>query len=381
MKKVLLSIFVFASMSIFAQTTIETQLVVTTNDGTNGGSFKVAIQAKGTNLTASNTIGSATIDVYYTAAHIAPVIVSGTIVSGTYDATIGSNYTRSLNYVSSGPYVRLSISGSNINGNGDGTPVGLDLTSSYQTIATINFTISNNTVTTSLTINTGSLTLGLFDSHNNSNTTGVINAQTMSAPVNITDGPLPVELTSFTATTSISNVALKWTTATEINNYGFEVEKSIRNGELGIRNWEKVGFIQGSGNSNSAKEYSYVDKTVTSGNFLYRLKQIDNDGNFEYSKEIEVEVHQLPTEFSLDQNYPNPFNPSTSIQYSIVSSQNVSLKVFNVLGKEVAVLVNEKKEPGTYTVTFSGAYLASGTYFYRLQAGEFVQTKKFILMK
>ena len=89
----------------------------------------------------------------------------------------------------------------------------------------------------------------------------------------------------------------------------------------------------------------------------------------------------MPTEFTLEQNYPNPFNPSTSIQYSVVNSQNVMLKVFNVIGKEVAVLVNEKKEPGTYTIDFSAANLASGTYLYRLQAGEFVQTKKMVILK
>jgi len=197
--------------------------------------------------------------------------------------------------------------------------------------------------------------------------------------------PLPVELTSFSASIKNKIVNLVWHTATEINNYGFEIEK--RQTSIANSQWNKVGFVNGNGNSNSDNEYSFTDKTTTTGKFVYRLKQIDNDGQYAYSKEVEVDLGK-PTTFALNQNYPNPFNPSTSIQYSVVSNQHVSLKVFNVLGKEVAVLVNEKQEPGTYTVDFSLANLSGGAYFYRLQvyptgggAGEFVQTKKMILLK
>ena len=199
--------------------------------------------------------------------------------------------------------------------------------------------------------------------------------------------PLPVELTSFSASIKNKSVNLVWHTATEVNNYGFEIEKTSprpspyqgEGGEAGS-GWVKVGFVKGSGNSNSANEYSYTDKTVATGKYIYRLKQIDNDGKYEYSKEVEVDLGK-PTTFALNQNYPNPFNPTTSIEYSVVGSQYVSLKVFNVLGKEVAVLVNEKQEPGVYTVNFSSANLSGGVYLYRLQAGDFVQTKKMILLK
>ena len=192
--------------------------------------------------------------------------------------------------------------------------------------------------------------------------------------------PLPVELVSLNGSTMGNTVELKWNTATELNNYGFEVERGNR--QLAISNsvWAKIGFVNGNGNSNAPKDYSFVDKTVSNGKYAYRLKQIDNDGKFEYSKEIEIEV-STPLDFSLEQNYPNPFNPNTVISWQSAVSSYVTLKVFNVLGVEVAVLVNEKKEPGTYSVDFSGSNLASGTYFYRLQAGAFVQTKKFILLK
>ena len=192
--------------------------------------------------------------------------------------------------------------------------------------------------------------------------------------------PLPVELTSFTANASAKSVTLNWVTATEVNNYGFEVERTIQNSKLKTQNWEKIGFVAGNGNSNSTKNYSYTDINVTAGKYSYRLKQIDNDGQYTYSKEVEVELG-IPTTFSLEQNYPNPFNPTTSMQYSVSSKQFVTIKVFDMLGREVAVLVNGEKEPGTYTAEFSSAGLASGTYIYRMQAGAFVQTKKMILLK
>ena len=381
MKKMLFSFFVFVGMSLFAQTTIQTQLLEVQNDLTNGGSYKVAIQAKGTNLTASSTIGSATIDVYYNSSQLAPVITSGTIVQGTFGATIGSNYTRSLNNVAGGPYVRLTVAGSNINGNGDGTPAGLDLTSSYQTLVTINFTISDNTLPTNLTIDTGTLTIGLFDSPNNSNTSGTIIPQTMSAPVNISNSPLPVELTSLTATNSGANVKLNWTTATEVNNYGFEVER-----KTAATDWTKIGFVTGNGNSNSIKEYTYEDNPQGSESFQYRLKQIDLDGKFKYSDPVDVKV-DLPVNFALKQNYPNPFNPTTVIKYQIPKATQVSLKVYDILGSEVATLVNEVKSPGNYEVIFDasnvgqGRSLASGLYIYRIQAGSFNQVRKMLMLK
>ncbi len=201
---------------------------------------------------------------------------------------------------------------------------------------------------------------------------------------------LPVELTSFSALVQNKTVDLTWQTATEVNNYGFEVERTSHRpspykGE-GVpidrdgRGWVKVGFVNGSGNSNSPKEYSFMDKTASSGLYVYRLKQIDNDGKYTYSKEVEVALG-MPTEFSLAQNYPNPFNPTTSLQYAVSSKQFVTIKVFDMLGREVAVLVNGEKEPGTYIAEFSTTGLASGMYIYRMQAGGFVQTKKMVILK
>ncbi|MFA6598611.1 MAG: endonuclease [Ignavibacteriaceae bacterium] len=195
---------------------------------------------------------------------------------------------------------------------------------------------------------------------------------------------LPVELESFNAYCNSGRVSLTWRTATEVNNYGFEVERlqNYKITKLQDRNWEKVGFVNGAGNSNSPKEYRFTDNSSTVGRYLYRLKQIDNDGKFAYSKEVEVEV-STPLDFALEQNYPNPFNPVTRIQYAVGRQQNVSLKVYDVLGKEVALLVNEKQEPGVYNYELGirNYELSSGIYFYQLQAGAFVQTKKMVILK
>jgi len=192
--------------------------------------------------------------------------------------------------------------------------------------------------------------------------------------------PLPVELNSFTAKTDDFNVILNWETATEINNYGFEIEKQTGSKQSVLGNWEMIGFIEGHGNSNSPKQYSFTDKNLIGGSlFKYRLKQIDNDGTYEYSDEIEVEI--IPTEFALYQNYPNPFNPNTKIRYQLPQESEVIIKIYDILGSEVITLLNEKKEPGVYEVDFNASQLSSGTYIYRLVAGSFVVTRKMLLMK
>jgi len=202
-------------------------------------------------------------------------------------------------------------------------------------------------------------------------------------------GALPVELVSFNSIVSDNKVELNWITATEVNNYGFEVERGIGQKAIGNSAWEKIGFVQGNGNSNSPKEYRFTDNTTTSGLYAYRLKQLDNDGTFKYSETIEVLVSQIPNDFSLNQNYPNPFNPATKIRYSIPlvetqsseAAQNVLLKVYDVLGNEVATLVNEKKPAGVYETNFDASKLSSGIYLYKIQAGSFVQTRKMMLLK
>ncbi len=141
-----------------------------------------------------------------------------------------------------------------------------------------------------------------------------------------------------------------------------------------------IGFIEGHGNSNSPKQYSFTDKNLIGGSrFSYRLKQIDNDGKFEYSDEVEIML--IPTIFELVQNYPNPFNPTTKIKYRLPASSKVTLKIYNVLGNEVITLLDDEKEAGTYEFIFNAGDYSSGVYIYSLQAGSFVETKKMVLMK
>ncbi len=212
---------------------------------------------------------------------------------------------------------------------------------------------------------------------------------------------LPVELTSFTALRNDNSIQLKWETATEVNNYGFEIER--QQSENGTQNteWETIGFVQGHGNSNSPKNYEFTDvnpfgETPPSGDLKYRLKQIDTDGTFTYYGIIaevsgsitSVDENQLPTEFSLSQNYPNPFNPTTTINFSVpvvaprgVEVQNVSLKIYDILGTEIATLVNEQKSPGNYSVEFDAGKLPSGVYIYKIAIDNFNAAKKMTLIK
>ncbi len=184
---------------------------------------------------------------------------------------------------------------------------------------------------------------------------------------------LPVELSAFTATASTSSATLKWSTATEVNNYGYDIERRLVSVDASTvvdaqtlyasMQWTKVGFVAGNGTSNVAHTYSYTDANVSSGKYAYRLKQIDNSGTYKYSSEAEVSV-TTPKNFMLSQNYPNPFNPTTTITYDIPavgSLHVVTLKVYDIIGREVATLVNESKEAGSYQVTFNASKLASGS--------------------
>jgi hypothetical protein len=190
---------------------------------------------------------------------------------------------------------------------------------------------------------------------------------------------IPVELVSFSATQNNDEVHLNWETATELNNLGFEIERRTDKSE-----WRTIGFKEGNGTTTENQFYSFIDDNISNGKYHYRLKQIDYDGTFEYSKSIEIEA-QFINSFSLEQNYPNPFNPTTNIKFQIAEEGFVTLKVYDVLGNEIATLLNEKKAAGEYEVEFSGNLinqaLTSGIYFYQLRAGNFVETKKMILLK
>ncbi len=189
------------------------------------------------------------------------------------------------------------------------------------------------------------------------------------------DQSVPVELVSFTASVNKSDVLLNWTTATETNNSGFSVERKTQNSD-----WKQIGFVKGKGTTTHSNSYSFTDDNVASLKYSYRLKQIDFDGSTKYSKIVEIEVNIINV-FSLAQNYPNPFNPTTVISYTVPKVSKVKLSVFNILGEEVATLVNEVKSQGTYKINFNASKLSSGVYIYRLETNGFVSSKKMILTK
>lgn len=196
----------------------------------------------------------------------------------------------------------------------------------------------------------------------------------------VVDEVLPVELASFTATFVENTVKLKWITATETNNLGFEIQRSQDK-----TTFRKVGFVRGNGTTAVPHNYSFMDSDLILGLYYYRLKQIDTDGAFSYSSIIEASV-EPPTVFSLKQNYPNPFNPSTQIRYHLPQKARVILKVFNLLGEEVDTLVDEWQSAGIYSVTWHGqdllgSRLASGVYLYQLNADRFTQTRRMVLLQ
>ena len=207
----------------------------------------------------------------------------------------------------------------------------------------------------------------------------------ISSPENSSSYTLPVELTSFAANVSNRVVVLNWETATEVNNYGFEVQRSSN-----LEGFHTVGFVKGSGNSNSPKSYSFNDDlthVLNFGNLQYRLKQIDFDGKYVYSDIVEV-AFDTPAGFALGQNYPNPFNPTTKIEFSIPKTYNVQIKVFDILGREIATLLNEKKQAGIHFVEFNAENCSSGIYFYRIAVhsdkivgGDYTEIKKMILLR
>lgn len=212
-------------------------------------------------------------------------------------------------------------------------------------------------------------------------TTGMAEANSVQISFdNFYRGPVPqvpVELTSFSAKRNNNTVNLSWSTSTETNNRGFEVERKLDNGSF-----ESVAFVSGNGSSTQSHSYSYNDdiNNIKSNVIEYRLKQTDFNGAFEYSSTVLVE-NSLPSSFELSQNYPNPFNPSTVISYQVPSESKVTLKIFNLLGNEVSTLVNEVKPAGRYDVKFNASNLTSGIYFYTISTGNYNSTKKMTLIK
>ncbi len=207
--------------------------------------------------------------------------------------------------------------------------------------------------------------------------TNTINPSGGTTPLALIDAPLPVTLEYFNYSVRGNSINLVWKTSLEINNKGFEI---LRYKYFG---WEKVGYVEGKGNSNEFTLYNFTEGNLYPGKYRYRLKQSDFNGNYEYFDLNGIVEIKAPTEFSLMQNYPNPFNPSTNIKYQIAENCFVTLKIYDMLGKEILTLVSENQKPGEYNITFdmNSTKISSGIYFYRLAAGNFADIKRMIYIK
>jgi hypothetical protein len=209
----------------------------------------------------------------------------------------------------------------------------------------------------------------------------------VSSPVSFAKSDqLPVELVYFNAVAEGDSIVLKWGTATEIENYGFFIERSFNDST----SWKEIDFVAGHGTSYSPKDYRYTDTTLNqNGTYYYRLKQVDTNGNFEYSwiakvdyiTDIEGANSNKNLTFHLHPNYPNPFNPVTNFSFSIPQASHVDLIIFNTNGQKVAQVIDKYLYPGNYTVNFNGDRLASGVYFYKISAGNFTKIRKMLLAK
>jgi hypothetical protein len=360
----------FSSVAAYAGT-VDQRLVVVQNDQTAGGNFQVAVQAQ-TDVTGANTLCSATTDVQFDNTKL-------TYVSATYWA-IGiesaNGYTRSA--VNNTTYIRVYVLGNGVNENGGGNPPGHDIPTSYETWVQLNFTIASASGTTDLAIASGSNAVSLFNTHKNDPNTGANTAQSLTR-TNTTNEPLPIELTSLIASVARGNdVEVAWKTVSETNNYGFEIyRKRGENGE-----WKEITFVEGHGTTLAAQSYTYLDRSLGFGKYSYQVKQVDLDGKSKAFPEVDVTVGVGPGMFILAQNYPNPFNPSTVIEFVVPQTGYATLKVYNLLGQEVAIAFEGIVEAEQInTARFDATSLPSGVYFYTLRSGGKVDTKRMLLMR
>jgi hypothetical protein len=220
---------------------------------------------------------------------------------------------------------------------------------SWSDVTSFNTTSDNQDVYFYLNLNTGRLTTTL-------------------------NSPVPVELTSFTAKAVNASILLNWETATEVNNYGFDIEASEDN-----ENWNTIGFVEGHGNSNSPNSYNFIVNTsVAERSRSYRLKQLDIDGGFKYSDVVEVKTN---LRYKLLQNHPNPFNPTTTVSFSLPNATRANISIYNTLGQKVMEVANQEFDAGNHTIEINASQLSSGIYFYKLETLNFSKTMKMMLLK
>lgn len=356
------NIFVMAILILFVNveiysTTVNGRFVVVVN---NGSTYSVKVQIN--TDTGTDDLGGATIAFNFNNNSLSFPVSPQNVIDYTYHNFSGGNY--SIATVTR-PLVNQIWLNIELNVDNGGTIVTQAPT--WTDVVTINFAILNPSGSAGLSWREDATFI--FDGDNET-------FWNYGAFTDENTAPLPVELSSFTGKADGKEVKLNWVTKTEINNYGFNVERKVNDGQ-----WNSLTFIKGNGTSNSPKEYSYSDKDLFAGGskFQYRLMQVDTDGKFEYSDIVEVEI--LPTKFELSQNYPNPFNPSTTIQFSLPKATQLKINIYNMLGELVETLAEGTYEAGYHKVTFNASNFPSGIYIYRIESNAFTQVRKMVLIK
>jgi hypothetical protein len=365
-KSVVIAMMVFAGLLALASPCAQAQTGNATLTVTiNGSNCDVAVFMQRTGGTAWGLGTSSFVFKYNSSA----MTFGSVLTKGIWDAATSADYTAliSTNYPGGARSVDIE---NNVQ------DVGTDIPTSATLVGTIRFTITNFAQNHNVTWDTAAT--AVTDLHGNDRTLAV----TLTPPPN---GPLPIQLSNFVASVAAGGqVLLHWTTLSEINNYGFEVQKAADKSAA----FQSIGgsFTAGNGTTTVKHDYSYVDKSYTSGN-VYRLKQTDLSGSTHFTDLVDplgvtgVAGKPLPTVYSLSQNYPNPFNPSTVIEFALPKDAHVRLEVYNIIGQKVMTLVDEVRPAGYHSVKLDGTNLASGMYLYRLTTGQQTFMKKLLLMK
>ena len=377
MKYLIILITFICVLQISAQDAVEFRTIEVRNDQSVGGEFHLDLQVRITSGTSPRTLNSLNCDVYYTS----QLTTWGTGFPGTNWAFGSSDgYARSANENSG--FYNVTVTGNGVNENGDGTPAGWNVTTSWQTIVTLRWYINE----------ASSVNISIYDAND---AAGYFNNIANSPPSSVTpwvvsnqdlgDVSLPVQMSNIEAESTVDGIMLTWETASEVNSLGFHVWRSdAKDGD-----YERIttSLIAGQGNSSAGAVYSFTDRNYEgNATYYYRIEQVDADGGSEMFSAIEVTALFIPTEYALSQNYPNPFNPMTTFTYDVPEVSDVTIKVYSLLGKEVRTIYSKQQMPGRYTQTWDGTdntgrKLASGVYFLRMQAGSFSKLHKMTLIR
>jgi hypothetical protein len=363
------------------QTGFDQRLLVISNSAHNGGEFVIEYQIKGTELGTSRTLATLNSDIIFDSCVLKFEYSSNWIPELSSDSGYVKSVSEKFMPHWHSKLLRIFLTAHEVGLNQENGLRGYDLDSSYRSIVRITFTIVNCTKPFYIFINEITNQAGLFSNPHNNPATFDINNIALSDPVIIIEKPLPVTLSGFTFRINERDVSLCWITSDEVNNKGFEIQRK----KLTEQNWKILGFVKGAGNVQGQTRYQYDDRKAECGEYSYRLKQTDYNGNYTYHN-LEGSVRiGLPRKFNLSQNYPNPFNPSTKIDFDLPADSKVRLAVYDILGREHKVLVNEFRKAGSYTSDFNTNGLSSGFYFYTLTAvadgTEYSMTKKMTVLK